>query len=151
MYLWGSWEGKTTAGVPLEFEEKGKVTQLSFAQMRDNSFDQYKKSLSLGTRRIKINYDEAPVVFNESKESRVAFYDGRSVVFQDSNGEIKGTFSRNNFRYYHLGSHGIPYEGHYVIISVWPYIDKDLNIYCIEGTPTHLYVIKCTPTEEVWK
>jgi hypothetical protein len=151
MYLWGPWEGGATAGVPLEFWERGKVTELSFTKLRYNSFDHSGKSITLGTRRIKINYDEAPVVFDESKDSRVAFYDGSSMVFQNSDGEIKGTFSRNNFRYYHLGNHGIPYEGHYVIISVWPYIDKDLNIYCIEGTPTHLYVIKCTPTEEIWK
>lgn len=152
MYLWGSWEGKITAGVPLKFEEKGKVIELSFAQMRDNSFDQYKKSLSLGTRKIKINYDKAPVVFNESKDSRVVFFDRLNFVFQDSNGDIKARVSANSkyFRYYPLG-YGIPYKGHHVLISPWPYIDEDLNIYCIDGTTTHLHVIKYTPTDEVWK
>jgi hypothetical protein len=36
---------------------------------------------------------------------------------------------------------------------VWadPYIDEDLSIYWVDGTPTHLHVIKYTPTDEVWK
>ena len=152
MYIWGSWEGEITAGVPLEFGGRGKVSELSFVQLRDNSFDQYKKSFSLGTKKIKINYDKAPVVFNESKDSRVVLFDRLNFVFQDSNGEIKASVSANSkyFRYYPLG-YGIPYKGHYVLISPWPYIDKDLNIYCIDGTTTYLHVIKYTPTEEIWR
>ncbi len=152
MYLWGSWEREITAGIPLKFEGEIKVDELNFAQLRDNSFDKYKKSLNLGTRRMKINYDKAPVVFNESKDSRVVFYDRLNFVFQDSNGEIKAKVSSNSkyFRYYPLG-YGIPYKGHYVLVSPWPYIDKDLNIYCIDGTETHLRLIKYTPTDEVWK
>lgn len=152
MYLWGSWEMQITAGVPLEFKKEWEVTELSFAQLRSNSFDKHKKSLNLGAKKMKINYDKTPVVFNESKDSRVVFYAGGGFVFQNSNGEIKARVSSNSeyFRYYPLG-YGIPYKGHYVIISVCPYIDEDLNIYCIDGTDTHLHVIKYTPTDEVWK
>jgi len=152
MYLWGSWEGKITAGVPLEFGKRGAVTELTLSQLRDNSFDHHRKSVNLSSRRIKINYDKAPVVFNESKDSKVVFYDRLNFVFQDSDEEIKSIVSSNSdyFRHYPLG-YGIPYKGHYILISTWPYIDKDLNIYCIDGTDTHLRVIKYTPSEEVWK
>ncbi|MBN1694400.1 YARHG domain-containing protein [candidate division WOR-3 bacterium] len=152
MYLWGSWEMEITAGVPLEFNKKERVIPISINYLRGNSFNQYKKSIKLGKRKININYDKAPVVFNESKDSRVVFNAGGGFVFQNSNGEIKATVSHNSdyFRYYPLG-YGIPYKGYYVIISVWPYIDEDLNIYCVDGTDTHLHVIKYTPTEEVWE
>jgi len=152
MYLWGSWEGGITAGVPLEFGGMERVTQLNFKHLRDNSFDQSRKSVTLGTRRIKINYDEAPVVFNKSRDSRVVFYERRNFVFQDANGEIREEISSNSecFRYYPLG-YGFLYKGHNIIVSTWPYIDKNLNIYCIDGTKTHLHLIKFIPTYKIWQ
>jgi len=150
MYLWGSWETEITAGVPLEFNKKERVIPISINCLRDNSFNRYKKSINLGSKKIRINYDKAPVVFNKSDDSKVAFYDGRSFVFQDSQGEIKGTFSHKYFRYYPI-DYGKPYKEHYVIVSAWSYIDENLNVYCIEGNSTYLRLVKCTPTNRVWK
>jgi hypothetical protein len=152
MYLWGSWETEITAGVPLEFNNKERFIPISINYLRDNSFNQYKKSINLGKRIINLNYDKSPFVFNESKDSKVVFATCGGFVFQNSSGEIKTIVSHNSnyFRYYPLG-YGIPYKGHNVLISSWPYIDKDLNIYCIDGTETHLRVVKYTPTDEVWE
>jgi len=150
MYLWGDWEGGIVAGMPLEFGGKERVIQINFKQLRDNSFDRYKKSLNLGSRKIKINYDGTPVVFSESRNSKVVFYDGRNFVFQDSDGEIKTKINNRSLRPPKtLWFTYKEYKG--VSVSAWPYIDSNLNIYCLDGTSTHLQVVKYTPTEEIWK
>jgi len=149
MYLWGPWGG-TKAAILLDFENMGEVIELTLGKLHHNSFEYHGKSINFGTRRININYNKAPVVFNQSSNSRIVFYDGENFVFQDSDGEIKTKIKNRNLR--SPRTLWFSYKEYRAVsISAWPYIDSALNIYFPNGTSTHLQVVKYTPTEEIWK
>jgi hypothetical protein len=149
MYLWGSWGTNNTAAIPLGYGKIG-VSAFSRGVISSRSFQSSGNKIVLSDIGIKINNEKAPVSFNISRTSRVVFFDGRVFYFQDEDGEIKAEIDHKYFRYYPLGE-GFFYKNIGVMVWADPFIDDDLNIYWVEGTPTHLHVIKYTPTEEAWK
>jgi len=149
MYLWGSWGVNNTAAIPLGYGKIG-VSTFSPGVISSRSFQNNRQEIALNNIGIKINNKKAPVSFNVSRTSRVVFFDGRVFYFQDADGELKAEIHHKYFCYYPLGE-GFPYKNAGVMVGAEPYIDEELNIYWVEGTPTHLHVIKYTPTEEIWK
>ncbi|MCK4420234.1 YARHG domain-containing protein [candidate division WOR-3 bacterium] len=151
IYLWGDWKVSLLSFdlgvVPLK-SGKGKIVNIKGGVL--SSFKRNRNAIILGNRKIKILENKTPVVFNISEDSRVVYYDGSSFVFQDANGEIKEKLDIH-WSYYPPGF-GFSYRKRdNILLSAWPYIDKELNIYCIAGTSEGLHVIKYTPNENIWK
>lgn len=113
------------------------------------SFNKDGKSIKFLNKNIEIADGKAPIVFNISHDSKLCYYNGAYFIFQDKNEKIKAKL-HIYWRYY-PGGHGFPYKESEVIVSVFPVIDKDLNFYCIEGTPEGLQVIKYVINKEVWE
>ncbi|MCK4526741.1 YARHG domain-containing protein [candidate division WOR-3 bacterium] len=155
MYLWGSWKTSSLSSIkaliPLEYG-RGKGINLKHGLLSSRSFKNNGNAIKLLNKRIKISGDRVPRTFNISTASRVVYYDACSFiyVFQNEKGEIKEKLDIYP-RYYPRG-YGFSYK-RWKNVSIWsePYIDKELNIYCIAGTSEELHVIKYIPNKEIWE
>lgn len=153
MYISGAWKtGFSTfveAVLPLEYS-KVRSKPFSKADIKTYSLSANDNKMMFDGKSIIISENKIPYSFNIAEDSRVAYYNEKNFVFTYS-GQKKQTQVPIYWSSYTPG-HGFPYkQGSEVKVTVVPFIDKDLDIYCIDGGPNGITVIKYTPTEEVWK
>jgi hypothetical protein len=152
VYLSGIWKTGISrfydAVLPLEY---AKVKGKSFSEgiLRAYSLSENNNRALINDKSIELSGDKIPYSFNISKDSRVVYYSGKDFVFTYS-GRKERTRVPIFWSSYTPG-HGFPYAGgSEVKVSAVPFIDKDLNIYCLDGTPKGISVIKYIISQEIW-